>query len=401
MSTITERLEAATSEHERAAQRMHDLLDAMHDLAGQWITGNLTITIGSNPDDDYETIPEAMAWLATRPIARGAIVTLSLRAEQHVYNGDSVVISHPDADRIRLVGAPLSGADPVEGDFAVTGHGSSARAANAATNLAMLRGKYASELRFTGGAQLVIRDGLALIDDLLVTSDGTSAACVDVFSGTLIVGTLSVHGASEANIRCRGNSIAMLEAVLTSTASGLHGVLVTDPAAFISITSPVICAGNAGHGITSTIGATVNMNRLVSRGNGQSGAFSQAAASVRIGGGGFMLNGNAASGVHCQAGASFVAVSGGEMNGNGADGCRAERNSLISLSTATSASDNTEAGLRAMHGGMIIANSAVTGGNGTFAVHATDGSYIGNAGGSGTASPAVNTSGNNNSYIRR
>lgn len=200
MSTITDRLEAATASHEAAAARMHALLDAIADLDARFtaleefrarlIRTNATITVDPGGDGDFETIQEAVDSLEGTVISSTAMVTILLAQGVHTVTAP-VVVDHPYGSRIRLKGVQLPTAFPVYGDIAAT---------VASTRTAM-RGKLGSILSIEGGQTgiLVQRGGLAGIEDLLLDHNGAgsgSPGCLVVMEGVVPVNRVVAMGAS-------------------------------------------------------------------------------------------------------------------------------------------------------------------------------------------------------------
>jgi hypothetical protein len=114
----------------------------------------------------------------------------SASAVQYVYT-QSIIISHPNNDRISIFGAPmLAPVSRNDTGYAWNGSSSAQRAADTATNLALLRTKFATEFHFQGTLTTIsypiagIRiagTSLMHLDGILFTSDGnpnTTAAVV-------------------------------------------------------------------------------------------------------------------------------------------------------------------------------------------------------------------------------
>jgi hypothetical protein len=109
----------------------------------------------------------------------------SAQSTQYVYTAP-VVISHPNNDRISIFGAPmLAPVSRNDTGYAWNGNSSGQRASDMATNLAVLRTKFATELHFSGAGTNLIGPffitfrvgGISLmhLDGILFTSDGNAA----------------------------------------------------------------------------------------------------------------------------------------------------------------------------------------------------------------------------------
>lgn len=345
--------------------------------AALWITEDEVYTIGSGTVDDFADLNEALYYLKTFLIAEGATVTLNLRAEQHVYAAD-IVIDHVHGRRIDIVGAALTGADPVRGDFAVTGHDAAARAADAAANLAMLRGKYNTELVLNGCSLIVAGDGLGTVDNLLITGDGTVANGIALANCAVRIGTVAIHGFGDDALYLSNADVVVFGAYSAS--------------------------GGAADGIESLACSSV----------------------LTTGAGDILVYGNAVCGLSISDSTSAVVRFG--ARGNGAYGCYITQGTLR-LNGASTASDNGARGLHNIRGrfgcnGHVLTASnnasygasceqavgdfrntvaAANGYNGFYANLGSDMDVTGYAAvgnGSGVSSPALNTVGNSNSYIK-
>lgn len=371
-----------------------------------FIADDMTLTIGDG--GDFADIGAAAGWLSSRIIIDGARVTLAFLAGEHVFEED-FIWDYLYGHAVRIVGAAMLGDDPVLGDFAVTDFGSGARAANAATNVAMLRGKYASEIQMTNGARFIVRGALGLIDDLLITGDGTPGAYGLWFDRAIAdIGTVSVHGTGDDGVYAVASTLGILSVLSASggAADGIEFEATTVSRSRASSAAPggaLLAFGNAGHGIDIQSGTFLRMQSAGARGNGANGLLVPYASDCWLQSGGTYTN-NGGNGAMVTDG-SWLRAPGGVFNNNAGAGVRVDGAfANITDGAATSAGSHA---VHATNGATVIATN-VTGTNaGGYGMLATGGSYIDNVGGStggaaiAASSPAFNTVGNDRSYIKR
>jgi hypothetical protein len=156
--------------------RAGDIVILFYDGSDFWFTPNpeitAPVTYSIGPSQNFESIDAAMVALRRKAIGGDGHVTLQL--VPGVYNGP-IAVAHPSLDRITVAGTMI-GAAPAWNNFFATGNSSSSRSQDAANNIAMLRGRYGTEIvcpDFTGSAQvqgLVIESaGSPTFRDLLIT----------------------------------------------------------------------------------------------------------------------------------------------------------------------------------------------------------------------------------------
>lgn len=340
------------------------------------ITTALTKTVyGAAPD--FATLTEAYDWLSRRRITQTGSVKLELRAGQHIKNsaGNSLNFLHPDGARISIEGAALTAAYPANAAFAATGFSSVTRAANTATNLTLLRGVFATELRFTGGAGCAFLGSLGSIKNILFTGDGSAADGPQFINGDGSIDAVVAVGFGSRGVVISGG--------------GGWGV------------SKVSGVGNAGVGVFidgTTIGLT---GPLGGYGNGSHGVSIGSKSAVSNSGGNINGNGNAGNGVLCD---SSMAICGAAStaNNNGAHGFQGISAIRLDAKSCTASANTAGVGFLASEGSFVDAQNS--GGTGNSAGYiASDGSRLKVAGGgaNGTIqySPALNTIGNGNSII--
>lgn len=413
-----------------------------------WIVSNLTIAIGPGPGSDFGTIPEAMDWLRTRLIADGAIVTLALQSGQHIYDGVDVVLNHPHGQRIRLIGAAMLAADPVFADFTVTGYGSAARAADGTANLAMLRTKFASELRLLNGARLLIKGGgVGLLDDILVTGNGFNQYGVVIEGARAIIDTFAVHGFGNDNFVLTDSAeLGMAGGVICSTASAADGFEASMSKVFRypggdnlsgagNLYARFICCGNGNAGLEALRGTDVVVSNIYALGNGSSGVRIQLHSSLVVTASPdsvFNASQNANMGLEVDGSNADVVAKTQTMANNGVVGVYAINQSMVYLSAAPAnvaltgngnhgaavrtgsslhaiaplANSNLIDGLNAIDAAFMRVEGGQVNNNTRYGARADTGSHVRLIGaavtGNGLAdmAPAPGTVGNNNAYLQ-
>jgi hypothetical protein len=241
-----------------------------------------TVTINV-PTTQWPTVDSAMLGLNRKTLAKGATVTIKLASG--VY--PAITIRHPYADGIVIQGTMI-GNPPV-----VTDWGS-----NAASNLAMLRARYGTEVHAFNEVNGIanLGPGKPKIADLLIVGDGSRCSGMDTYYGSIQTNNVSV-------------------AMATWGFRGLHGVM------------DLTGGGATGciNGVTSEQGR-VNADRCAFVANSSAG--SQAQYGGVLGMYACLCNWNG-YGLVCYAGA-VTGVTYGQIAGNSFD-CTAAINSSISL----------------------------------------------------------------------
>jgi len=325
---------------------------------------------------DFPDLITAMEYLSKYIITQNGSVILQLAgstsgvATQFVYPS-SVVFSHPNNDKISVVGAPMLATLPsTDANYATTGNSATARANDLTTNLATLRSRFATELRFPGanitqalGGAIVIRGkALAKFDGILLTSDGAGTQLGGIYCTAVgfIGGSagLAIAGFSGIGFGIdTSGGIGLVNSTQTLVICGCWaGLSCLDGSSFTS-SANVLCLGNTYSGFNANPGGAFQLDANVyANGNGQYGVLGTFGNLMVVSTGTnnhFYKNGS--YGVWCQQ--SFI-----EAVGDYGAGANA---------------------------------------NGTGSVSATAGSnvYISGSINVGTCSPAVNTVGNGNSWI--
>ena len=146
------------------------------------ISTEITFTV-HGPGANFPDLIAAFAYLGKYRITPTGHVILQLagassgHAQQWTYT-QQVTIDHPNNDRISVLGAPMLKAVPLDDTgYASNGSSSAQRAADTATNLAILRNCFATELHFANGVSGFDIVGLSLqhLDAILLTGTGSAS----------------------------------------------------------------------------------------------------------------------------------------------------------------------------------------------------------------------------------
>ncbi|MEM1046494.1 MAG: hypothetical protein AAGL24_10095 [Pseudomonadota bacterium] len=346
----------------------------------EFITANTTITVGSDPSDDQPTLQDALDYLADKLIAPGALVTLSMRAETHTYSAD-VVFDRPDVERIRIVGAALTGSFPAHGDFSLVGgttapvYSGAQRAADNALNDTMVRSRFATTINFTAGAlrfpngmqslSNVLIDGAVGHDGLVITGGKCNLSNVAILGGE--------NGLVTVLTSITGSNVVM---------SGQAAEGLSQKASYLELAGVVRVQGATGNGVSANFGANLTVSStdpFQSRGNGGHGVALGWSSSAHIPGA--QVDRNTQNGLWVIGNSSCYADSSMVVH-NGENGAIASNGSFIDMGLANATSNNyvgaAHYGVQAVHGGHIYA--------------------AGIAGGT-TFSPSVNTIGTTGGFI--
>lgn len=144
------------------------------------INTDIAYTVGGTGSQfpDLNTAFEYLSRFAITGINGSVILQLagapSGTAQQFTYTSP-INMSHPNNDRISVIGATMLGAVPTsDASYAINGSSAAQRATDTATNLATLRTKFATELHFSGCGGFVITGKCPNIDGILLTGDGSA-----------------------------------------------------------------------------------------------------------------------------------------------------------------------------------------------------------------------------------
>jgi hypothetical protein len=168
--------------------------------SNSWIIDTVITKTIHGPGADFADLNAAIEWLTHYRITSNGFVhfvsagSASGVAQMYTYN-KSVALVHPDLIRTDWAGAPLIGAPPNINDFQYTGNISN----DANAQLAMLRGRFGTELRFVNGAGLSIGSSTN-IKSFLITNDSTTQTGLMFNGGIPGCTNCSVHGFGSYNI---------------------------------------------------------------------------------------------------------------------------------------------------------------------------------------------------------
>lgn len=331
------------------AQAMTALANAAVNNRARLISADTTINVPA----DFATLQEAHDSLYGAMISPDVYVTIQIAAGIHAIA--AVRVWHPDGPRIKIVGAPLPGAFPIAADVAAT---------IAATRTAV-RARFATILTISGGSGIIVeRGGLGLIDNILFDHDGTGAGsalgCVVAIEGRVTLGRVAVIGAAIAG----GNGAGL--------AAEITGSIDAGPEFFIAHCDELARAHNRGR-IWLDGSAAPNQRVLA---YAHRGVAARGNGAIRIGG---------ATVTNCDLWGAWV-----------------ENEGSIEMAAGLTFSGNTvNVG---SNGGRIDGKYAPHFGapSATNSIVANEGGYVDLVGATGslTCSPAANTAGNANSFVR-
>jgi hypothetical protein len=313
-----------------------------------FIDTDVTFTV-HGPGAQFTDLNAAMEHLSKYKILRNGSVTLQIAgaasgvAQQFVYT-QSVLLAHPNSEKITVRGAPLIGAPPNDTNFAPSGIGYSQ--ANANADLSMLRHTLGTELHFTNGSSIAVYNNFTIID-LLITGDGSNVGSAGiVFTGGLPwIRDTAVHGFGSHGIMINEAYLVSGGNWVSSSGNVWSGFELQGDLYF---PTPVISASNQQEGLIVTTGTSLKGGYVTCKGNGGDGM-----------------------GITCA-----------QVNTQ----CKMLNNGLMGINTVGSI--------------LRVANSTFSG-NTSYAIYANDGSNVQTIGSSisGVLNPAANTIGNNNSLI--
>jgi hypothetical protein len=221
-----------------------------------FIDTDVTFTV-HGPGAQFTDLNAAMEHLSKYKILRNGSVTLQCggslggTAQQFIYT-ESLLLEHPNSEKITVKGAPLIGAPPNDTNFAPAGGGYSQ--ANANADLAMLRGVFGTELHFTGGTSVSVYENFTIID-LLITGDASGSAVGLLFTGGLpIMRDSAVHGFSSVGIMINQAYLVTTGNWVSSSGNVGDGFEVQGELYF---PSPTISASNQGNGYSIQTGTSL------------------------------------------------------------------------------------------------------------------------------------------------
>lgn len=252
--------------------------------SNSWIIDTYITKTIHGPGADFADMNAAIEWLTHYRITDHGHVTFQFAgstsgvAQMYTYT-QSVNLVHPDLVRTEWNGAPLIGAPPNVNDFQYTGNISN----DANAHLAMLRGRFGTELRFVTGAQLSVGSSTNL--RYLLLSNDASSVCLLMFNGGIPgITNCSVHGAASYNLVL--NECNAWTAGLFFTSSGCTNGYGIEFQGDLSLgATETICASNMT-GLLMQYGTCIRQGgpfNLYVKGNSQNGIIllGSAAASLQ------------------------------------------------------------------------------------------------------------------------
>lgn len=280
------------------------------------ITTEVTFTV-HGPGADFADLNAAFAYLGKYKITPTGHVILQLAgasaptniAAQYVYT-TTILIDHPNNDRISIFGAPMLAPVPrTDVGYAWNGPSPTQRAADAATNLAMLRSKFATELHFVGGQltttywpnAAVIISGLVPmhLDGILFTGDNSPAVAAGLLfncAGYMNNLPSSINGPSP--FRYDGLAVCMFPGGNGINFDVGSCIAVEGESNDMNYVTPFISIGN-NNGIAITNGGFITCSGNALCFNNAAGGFSLWPRSGTQWDGGLFCNANGAMGVQC------------------------------------------------------------------------------------------------------
>lgn len=295
---------------------------------------------------DFASLPAALAWVSKYRITQNGSVNFALAAGQFVHT-TAFLFDHPNMDRITITG---NGTPTPPTSFAYTGNSGAALTADQGSALTALRAAYPTELRLTSGANMVGTKYFTL-RNLLVTGDGTITANGGMIfvQGGALLDRVSVHGAGGNGLVAQTSWVKLIT-YFSATGNAYNGIENIGGGIFLNCR--VLGCNNIGSGL-----------------HGVGGNILAATADI------YKYNGNGYVGVSLDGTHINTDIAGGEIKNNGAGGFGGAR--MRGTLKGAVITGNTSYGVSVSYG----TNVDFTG--------ATSQSY----------SPALNTVGNNNSYI--
>ena len=271
---------------------------------------------------DFADLQTAFAWISRRRITSTGLVTLQLpiaKGASKIVSTTDIYFSHPDGERVLIVGQPLTQAVPAPAAFTITGNTGQARVTDTAAALISLRASYQTEITFSGGHGLYITGNLGSLQDILLTADGQGAS-KDVFLNE--------------------NGLVSLTRVWAAGGSGRG--LAAGNTAYLKMFGNCGAVGCGGDGVAASLNGTIIIPAgvVVSMSNGARGIRASYASQI------------------VAAAASTLAA-----RGNGTDGFSAELGSGLYASVSSSADTNAAAGFRCSFQGWVQAYGTQSTGN--------------------------------------
>jgi hypothetical protein len=231
---------------------------------------------------NFPDLITAMTYLSKYRITNNGFVTLAVAgtisgvAARWTYS-QTIVFSHPNLDRICVLGAPMIG-PPVQGsDFQYTNN----LAADAAAQLTMLRGRFASEIHFTNGAGILVLGSMNVsrtpatvpiaafgFQNLLFSGDGSSGTNLTFNNACMSIANCSIQNLNYGVI-CNNCYIWCSLDFCSACGNGIYGWEFQGCMAYSA--TQVIACSNQNSGFTLQAGTSIKTGTIYCKGNGASG----------------------------------------------------------------------------------------------------------------------------------
>lgn len=359
----------------------------------------------------FSSLNSAFLYLSRFDITQNGLITLNIAAGQFSY-GTAVTMDHPNADRIAINGAGYTGGTATT-SFIVTGFSGATLNSNGSATLTNLRSNYSSELLFfngvtaPGSCMQIVTPGLQ-INNLLITCGATAGPTKKVKDTAILdVGNLlSTANVSVCNgtvltwagqgIFIRGGAGILTGGLLSSSWSQSNGIaaefggyIAAQPFPAASTVYNVVCTSNASNGLFINNKGAIQHAPSIFSNQPPGGPYG-----IQL-----ICNGNTLNGASVNNQSSINAACIFSTNGSsGGFFFGASNGNITGTGTITS---NNANGILAQEGSFVNVSGATISGNTGTALVAQTGSFIDDTGGGATTSPAANTVGNDNSYVKQ
>jgi hypothetical protein len=273
------------------------LRKAIEGYIQSWVINSYVTFTVHGAGANFPDLFAAFTYLSKYRITNNGFVTLAIAgtvsgvAARWTYS-QTLVINHPNLDRIAIVGAPMIG-PPVQGsDFQYTNN----FAQDAAAQLTMLRGRFASELYFTNGTGIVVNGSMNVdvapqlvpvgaygFQSLLISADGTPNTGFVVFNNSC----MSIANVSIQNcywgIICN-NCYVWTALDFVSACGGYYYGFEFQGCMAYSATQTIACSIQNGSGFTLQAGTSIKTGYVYCKGNAQAGVSLSTGSSANLSG---------------------------------------------------------------------------------------------------------------------
>jgi len=341
--------------------------------ASRVIDTHVVKTIGSA--GDFATFQDAFEWATRYRIAPGYSLTFLVAAEDFGLDGaaETAIFSHPDGSRIHLIAADLLAAFPAQSAWAANGGGAGNRATDLAANKALAESVFATRVYCENGARASVVGNLGTFKNIAFLGDGSPVDGLVMTGGFSAVEAVVSLGFGVKNFAFQSAQSSVKNVV---GAGGEHGL---------------ICISGAH--LTCASGYIAGFNASLD------GVTAAQMCAVYCTGGNVYAGGCAQYGVHADANAGITAGAASSSRNNTQGSFVATGQSRLTAIGSTSIGAPSVGYYSNGNSHLEINNCTASG---TTFYLANRGSSIDAGGGNvGASSPAVNTVGNENSYIRQ